>query len=164
MTAPTRLIVVLGYSNGHDGTALHPTCRARLETAARLSTPTDVVVLSGWARRADARSEAELMAAAWTGSCKELVVDPDARTTVENLANALNDVLRVGAHEVVVVTSAWHAARAKAAMRWLLLHTGIKVRSATPDDGSLRATLGELKLWPLLPFQLWHAGRKTWTI
>lgn len=164
MTAPPRLIVVLGYSNGRDGTALHPTCRARLETAARLSTPTDVVVLSGWARRADASSEAELMAAAWTGSCRELVVDPDARTTVENLANALNDVLRVGAREVVVVTSAWHATRAKAAMRWFLLHTGIKVRSVTPDDNSLRATLGELKLWPLLPFQLWHAGRKSWTI
>jgi len=164
MTTPTRLIVVLGYSNRHDATVLHPTCRARLETAARLATPADVVVLSGWARRADARSEAELMAAAWTGSCKELVVDPDARTTVENLANALNDVLRVGAREVVVVTSAWHAARAKAAMRWLLLHTGIGVRSVTPPDGSFRAALGELALWPLLPFQLWHAGRRSWTI
>jgi uncharacterized SAM-binding protein YcdF (DUF218 family) len=164
MTRPTRLIVVLGYSNGQDGNALHPICRARLETAASLATADDVVVLSGWARRAEARPEAELMAAAWTGVSRELVVDPNARTTVENLANALNDVLRVGAHEVVIVTSAWHAARAKAAMRWLLMHTGVKVSAATPDDGSLVATLAELRLWPLLPFQLWHAGRKSWTI
>ena len=164
MTTPTRLIVVLGYSNRQDGTSLHPTCRARLEAAAAIATTSDVVVLSGWARRADARPEAELMAAAWTGESRELVIDPNARTTVENLANALNDVLRVGAHEVVIVTSAWHAARAKAAMRWLLLHTGIKVSAATPDDGSLGATLSELKLWPLLPFQLWHAGRKSWNI
>ena len=164
MTQPTRLIVVLGYSNRQDGTSLHPTCRARLEIAAQLATAADVVVLSGWARRTAARAEAELMAAAWTGEARELVVDPNARTTVENLANALNDVLRVGAHEVVIVTSAWHAARAKAAMRWLLLHTGVKVTAATPEDGSFVATLGELRLWPLLPFQLWHAGRKSWTI
>ncbi|MFN8221926.1 MAG: YdcF family protein [Gaiellales bacterium] len=163
-TPPTRLIVVLGFSDGSEGAALNPTCRARLETAASLATATDVVVLSGWARRSGGRSEAELMAEAWTGSARELVVDPDARSTVENLANALNDVLRVGAREVVIVTSAWHAARAKAAMRWLLLHMGIKVRTVTPADGSVRASLGELRLWPLLPFQLWHAGRKTWSI
>lgn len=159
-----RLIVVLGFSDGTEGPALNPTCRARLETAARIATATDVVVLSGWSRKKGGRSEAELMAEAWTGSSRELVVDPDARSTVENLANAVNDVLRVGAREVVIVTSAWHAPRAKTAMRWLLLHTGVKVRTATPADGSLRARLGELYLWPLLPFQLWHAGRKTWTI
>ena len=50
-------------------------------------------------------SEAELMRAAWRGAAREVVVDPDARTTVENMANALNDVLRVGAREVLVVTS-----------------------------------------------------------
>jgi len=38
------------------------------------------------------------------------------------------------------------------------------VSVVTPADGSLGASLGELKLWPLLPFQLWHAGRKSWTI
>ena len=103
------------------------------------------------------------MRAAWRGSAREVVVDPDARTTVENMANALNDVLRVGAREVVVVTSSWHAPRAKAALRWLLLHTGVRVRSASPRrDGRGRASLRELALWPLLPFQLWAAGRKSW--
>jgi uncharacterized SAM-binding protein YcdF (DUF218 family) len=139
-------------------------CAARLDRAGELATPDDIVVLSGWARVPGASSEAELMRAAWRGSAREVVVDPDARTTVENLANALNDVLRVGAREVVVVTSSWHAPRAKAAFRWLLRHTGVKVRSASPPGGSRRASLRELALWPLLPFQLWWVGRRSWSI
>ncbi len=158
-----RVVIVLGYSGGGAG-ELHPICAARLGRAAEVATGDDVVVLSGWARDGGERSEAELMAAAWRGSSAQLVVDPDARTTVENMANALNDVLRVGAREVVVVTSAWHAPRAKAALRFLLRHTGVKVRSASPPARSLRASLRELVLWPLLPFQLWAAGRKTWSI
>jgi uncharacterized SAM-binding protein YcdF (DUF218 family) len=157
-----RVIVVLGYSDGGRG-ELHPECVARLERAAEISTPEDVVVLSGWARVSGTHSEAELMRAAWRGPAREVVVDPDARTTVENLANALNDVLRVGAGEAVVVTSSWHAARAKAALRWLLRHTGVKVRSAVPDTArSWRAALRELPLWLLLPFQLWAVGRRSW--
>jgi uncharacterized SAM-binding protein YcdF (DUF218 family) len=159
----TRLVVVLGYSD-RAVEGLHPVCAARLARAAEVARPGDVVVLSGWARTPHGRPEAELMAEAWSGSATELVVDPDARTTVENLVNAVNDVLRVGAREVVVVTSAWHAARAATAMRWLLLHTGVSVRTATPPGRSLRATLRELALWPLLPIQLWHAGRGTWRI
>jgi uncharacterized SAM-binding protein YcdF (DUF218 family) len=159
-----RVIVVLGYSDGGLG-ELHPECAARLERAAELATPEDVVVLSGWARVTGTSSEAELMRAAWRGTAREVVVDPDARTTVDNLANALNDILRVGAREAVIVTSSWHAPRAKAALRWLLRHTGVKVRSAAPDTArSWRATLRELPLWLLLPFQLWHAGRKSWRI
>jgi uncharacterized SAM-binding protein YcdF (DUF218 family) len=158
-----RVIVVLGYSSG-DADELHPVCEARLETAATIATSDDVVVLSGWARRGGTRSEAELMAAAWHGASAQLVVDPDARTTVENMANALNDVLRVGAREVVVVTSSWHAPRAKAALRSLLRHTGVKVRSASPPGSSLGASLRELTLWPLLPVQLRMAARKTWSI
>ena len=70
-----------------------------------MTTSDDVVVLSGWARVPDTHSEAELMRAAWRGQAREVVVDPDARTTVDNMANAMNDVLRVGAKEVLVVTS-----------------------------------------------------------
>jgi uncharacterized SAM-binding protein YcdF (DUF218 family) len=156
-----RVVVVLGYSDGGRG-ELHPVCAARLERAAEVATPDDVVVLSGWARVSGTHAEAELMQAAWRGAAREVVVDPDARTTVENMANALNDVLRVGAREVVVVTSSWHALRAKTALRWLLRHTGIRVRSASPPGGSRRATLRELALWPLLPFQLWAVGRRSW--
>ena len=100
------------------------------------------------------------MRAAWSGAAREVVVDPVARTTVENLANALNDVRRVEAREVVVVTSSWHARRATAAMRWLLRRRGIHVRAESPSGRSKRAALRELALWPLLPFQLWQA-RKT---
>jgi hypothetical protein len=99
---------------------------------------------------------------AWRGAAREVVVDPDARTTVENLANAMNDILRVGASEVVIVTSSWHAPRAKAALRWLLRYTGVKVGSASPPGSSAGAFVRELTLWPLLPFQLWAVGRKSW--
>ena len=156
-----RLVVVLGYSDSGRG-ELHPECAARLERAAEVTTADDVVVLSGWARVPHTYSEAELMRAAWRGAAHEVVVDPDARTTVENMANALNDVLRVGAKEVVVVTSSWHAPRAKSALRWLLRHTGIRVRSVSPPGRSRRAAAREFVLWPLLPFQLWAAGRKSW--
>ena len=156
-----RLVVVLGYSDAGRG-ELHPVCAARLACAAELTTSDDVVVLSGWARVPHTYSEAELMHAAWRGAAREVVVDPDARTTVGNMANALNDVLRIGAGEVLVVTSSWHAPRAKTAMRWLLRHTGIRVRTASPSGRSRRAAARELLLWPLLPFQLWDVGRKSW--
>ena len=158
-----RVVVVLGYSDGGRG-ELHPVCAARLERAAELATPEDVVVLSGHARVADTGSEAELMRAAWRGAAHEVVVDPDARTTVENLANAVNDILRVGAREVIVVTSSWHGPRATATLRWLVRYMGVKVRTAVVPGGSLGGTLRELAAWPLLPFQLWLVGRKTWQV
>jgi uncharacterized SAM-binding protein YcdF (DUF218 family) len=156
----TRVVVVLGYSNGGtDG--LHPVCAARLARAAELSTGEDVVVLSGWSRRPGRRSEAELMAAAWNGAARELVVDPDARSTVENAANAVGDVVRAGAHSVLVVTSRWHAARSLAAFRWLLRRSGVGVRAAWPaDPAGLRDRLRELSLWVLLPAQLARASRE----
>jgi uncharacterized SAM-binding protein YcdF (DUF218 family) len=101
------------------------------------------------------------MSAAWTGMAREVVVDPDARTTVENAANAVDDVVRVGAGEVVIVTSSWHAARAKAAFRWLLRGRGVIVGAAWPDGSSLRASLRELALWALLPAQLVGVRRRT---
>ena len=72
------------------------------------------------------------MAAAWRGAAREVVVDPDARTTVGNAVNALDDIRRVGAREVVVVTSRWHAARARAAFRLLLWRSGVRVAAAFP--------------------------------
>ena len=157
MTA-SRIVLVLGYSDAGQG-ELHRVCAARLARAVEVATPDDVVVLSGWARVPHTRSEAELMRAAWRGQASEVVVDPDARTTVDNVANALDDIARTQAREVLVVTSSWHAPRAKAALRWLLRSTGIHVRAVTPPERSVRAALLELPLWVLLPFQLWLAGR-----
>lgn len=157
--ADPRVIVVLGYSDGGCD-ALHPIGAARLARAADVSSRNDVVVLSGWARVPDTRSEAELMAAAWSGTAREIVVDPDARTTVGNAANALDDIRRVGAREVVVVTSRWHAPRAEAAFRLLLRHSDVLVTSAFPRERRvLRASLRELPLWLLLPAQVWRARR-----
>jgi len=154
----SRSVLVLGYSDAGEG-ELHRVCAARLARAVEVATADDVVVLSGWARVAHTRSEAELMRAAWRGQASEVVVDPDARTTVDNVANALDDIARTQAREVLVVTSSWHAPRAKAALRWLLRSTGIHVRAVTPPERSVRAALLELPLWVLLPFQLWLAGR-----
>jgi len=154
----SRVVLVLGYSDAGQG-ELHRVCAARLARAVEVATADDVVVLSGWARVAHPRSEAELMRAAWRGQASEVVVDPDARTTVDNVANALDDIARTQAREVLVVTSSWHAPRAKAALRWLLRSTGIHVRAVTPPERSVRAALLELPLWVLLPFQLWLAGR-----
>jgi uncharacterized SAM-binding protein YcdF (DUF218 family) len=154
-----RVIVVLGYSDGGRG-MLHPIGAARLARAAEVSTTDDVVVLSGWARAPGTQSEAQLMAAAWTGSAAEVVVDPDARTTVGNAFNALNDIRRVGAREVVVVTSRWHAPRAGAAFRLALWGRSVRVTAAfPPEPANLAAMMRELLLWPLLPAQLWHARR-----
>ena len=161
MSQAARLVVVLGYSDGGRG-ELHPVCAARLECAAEVTTSDDVVVLSGWARVPDTSSEAELMRTAWRGAAREVVVDPDAQTTVDNMANAMNDVLRVGAREVLIVTSSWHAPRAKAALRWLLRSTGIKVRAVSPPGGSRSGALREVPLWLLLPLQLWRASHKSW--
>jgi len=152
-------VVVLGYSDSGSG-RLHPICAARLARAAELSTADDVVVLSGWSRVPGSRSEAELMAEEWSGVARELVLDPDASTTAENAANAVRDVLRSGADQVVVVTSAWHAARARAAFRWLLRGHSVRVRVASPDGpAGARDRLRELALWPLLPAQLSRAAR-----
>ena len=151
-----RLVVVLGRCGGGE---LHPICEARLALAAAITTADDVVVLSGWARRPDTHSEAELMRAAWRGQAREVVLDPDARSTLDNVANAVNDVLRVGAREVLLVTSSWHAPRAKATLRWLLRSTGIRVSAVTPPERSVRAAIRELPLWLLLPFHLWLAAR-----
>jgi uncharacterized SAM-binding protein YcdF (DUF218 family) len=95
------------------------------------------------------------MAAAWEGRSCEVIVDPDARTTVGNASNALNDIRRVGARDVVVVTSRWHAARAKAAFRMLLRGSGVHVTTASPPEPwNARAAVRELTLWTLLPLQL----------
>lgn len=146
--------MVLGYSNGGRNT-LHPICAQRLTHAAEIATEDDVVVLSGWARKPGIRPEAELMAEAWTGRARELVVDPDARSTVGNATNAIDDVRRTGVTEVVVVTSRWHVPRALAAFRWLLRGLGTTiVGSSPPEPGRVRERLLELARWVVLPLQL----------
>jgi hypothetical protein len=156
-----RVVVVLGYSDGGSGSGeLHPVCAARLARAAGIARPDDIVVLSGWARVAHTPSEASLMRAAWRGTTERVLVDEDARTTAENAAHAVRHIRELGAREVVVVTSSWHARRALAAFRWQLRRSGSHVRVVAPaSPGRGRDALRELALWPLLPAQLVRARR-----
>ncbi len=150
----SRVIVVLGYSDGGRD-ALHPVCAERLDHAAAIATEDDVVVLSGWARVPGTRPEAELMAAAWHGRARELVIDPVARTTVDNASNAMDDVYRTRAAQVIVVTSRWHAPRAAAVFRWLLRGSDTKVVvDASASGGRIGDWLRELPGWLILPVQL----------
>lgn len=149
-----RIIVVLGYSVGTSD-QLHPICEERLVHASTIATNNDVVVLSGWARGRSSTSEAELMADAWSGVHRELVIDPTATTTVENADNSMNDIHRVGATEVVIVTSRWHAPRARAAFYWRLRPEDISLRTDWPvTSGRTRYWLREAACWLVLPFQL----------
>jgi len=149
-----RLVVVLGYSDRSE-VGLHPICASRLEHAAAVSEADDVVVLSGWARTPGARPEAELMAEAWTGRCRELVVDPDARHTVGNATNALDDLVRTRVDTVVVVTSRWHAPRARVIFALLLRGHGARVVTSSPaEQVAVRTWAHEVPRWLLLPLQL----------
>ena len=149
-----RLIVVLGYSDRGEG-VLHPICVERLAHAAKIATEDDVVVLSGWVRVPGTKSEAALMASNWAGQARELVVDPDAKTTVGNATNAVDDVVRTKATEVLVVTSRWHAPRAAVAFRWRLRGCGARVVTSAPSSGGgVRNWLRELPCWVILPLQL----------
>ena len=101
------------------------------------------------------------MAKAWSGPCRELVVDPDARHTVDNATNALDDLARTGATTVVVVTSRWHAPRARAVFAWVMRGTGTHVVTSSPDGpAALRRRAGEALRWVLLPLQLGSAERR----
>jgi uncharacterized SAM-binding protein YcdF (DUF218 family) len=159
-TPAVRVVAVLGYSDGSTR-ELHPIAAARLERGATEAGPDDVVLVTGYARRKGALSEAELMLAAWRGSTDRVVSDPHARTTAENAAEVAALVRKTGAREVVLVTSRWHARRAAAFVHVLLRGTGVKVTVLDVDEGrSLRFLMRELLRWPLMPAQLLRVLRK----
>ncbi|MFO7573405.1 MAG: YdcF family protein [Gaiellaceae bacterium] len=155
----TRLVAVLGYSDGSGD--LHPVCSARLARAAEIAGPTDTVLLSGWARKRDQASEAELMAHAWPGATDGLLLDRDARSTYGNVVGAGATARSLGARELVLVTSGWHARRAAALMRAAVRGTQVRVEVApTRELGSRRARVRELACWTLVPAQALLARRR----
>lgn len=139
-----KLVAVLGYSSGR-APGLHAVCRRRLEHAESLADDSCTVVLSG---------EADLMREAWNGPAVELVSDPRARNTAGNAAGVAAVARELGATEVVVVTSRWHAPRAVLLVRAALRGTGIAVTAApSPDSPGVRQLLRELACFVGVPFQ-----------
>jgi hypothetical protein len=147
----TRLVAVLGYSDGTTA-ALHPVCSARLERAVVEARSDDVVLFSGWARGSCPTPEADLMAASWRGGGRAQLVDRTARTTLGNAIAVARVARRIGADEVVLVTSRWHARRASVLARAALAGSGASVRVAAADEPVTPARrLREAASWLVVP-------------
>ena len=167
MAESAPVVAVLGYS-ARCGGELHPVCAVRLRHAELVARGARAVVLSGWARRRDGRGEAELMRLAWSGPEVPLVCDPTARTTVGNAAGVAAAVVELGAEQVVIVTSWWHAPRALALVRAALHGSGVTVRaSSAPGRPPLPLLVRELVCLAALPVQLRRCRaaqrRASWT-
>jgi DUF218 domain len=151
-----RLVAVLGYS-GRRANGLDPLCEVRLRHAERLATSADAVVFSGWSRRRDGDGEAELMRAAWAGPEVPLIAETAARNTAGNATGIAALARRLCADEVVVVTSSWHAPRARLLVRTALRGERVDVRVSSPQDQPRPRLLArEVACWLLLPY---HLGR-----
>jgi uncharacterized SAM-binding protein YcdF (DUF218 family) len=148
----TRLVAVLGYSDRRTGAELHPVCEARVVRAAEEARADDVVLFSGWARNGRSSSEADLMAASWSGAKRRHLVDRRARTTLGNAISVGRAARRVDATEVLLVTSSWHARRASVLVRAALLGSGTTLRVAATAHGTAPARrLRELAAWTVVP-------------
>jgi uncharacterized SAM-binding protein YcdF (DUF218 family) len=149
-----RLVAVLGYS-GRRSDRLHVVCSERLRHAEQLAADTDAVLLSGWARRRAGAGEAELMRVAWKGPDVPLVSDTTARNTRENAAEVAVTARRLAADEVVVVTSRWHAFRARTLVRAAVQESSISVRTSSPPGRPPVALLArELACLASIPYHL----------
>jgi uncharacterized SAM-binding protein YcdF (DUF218 family) len=134
-----RLVAVLGYS-GFRGRGLHAICLARLRHAEALARDDDTVLLSG---------EAELMRSA--AAHRGLVLDTAARSTRDNARGVAAAARELGADEVVVVTSAWHAPRARTLVR-AAVGRDVRVSSSSPPGRPpLGLALRELACLAVLP-------------
>ena len=118
-----RLVAVLGYSVRRDA-GIHAICARRLAHAETLADGAGAVVLSG---------EASVMREAWRGPDVELEFDPRARNTAGNAVGVAAAARRLGATEVVLVTSRWHAPRAALLVRAALRGSGISVTTSSPS-------------------------------
>jgi len=147
-----HLIAVFGYSERRTK-ALHALCAERLRQAEDIAIGNDVVLLSGRGRWRDGADEAELMRAAWNGKNVQLIKDGSARNTRGNAASVAAAARSLGATEVTVVTSRWHAFRAGALVRAAL--PDVAVRTSSPAGRPpVRLLLRELLCLVALPYHL----------
>src|SRR5262249_61350345 len=84
----------------------------------------------------------------------EVLLDPEARNTRENALGVARAAREVGADEVVVVTSRWHAPRAKLLVRAAVPGRISVTTSSPPDAPALRLPPRDLLLFAVLPVQL----------
>jgi uncharacterized SAM-binding protein YcdF (DUF218 family) len=146
-----HLVAVLGYSSRRAG-GLHPLCAVRVRHAEQVAQDGDAVLLSGWGRRGDV-AEGELMRAAWHRPGVELLVDSTARNTRENALAVAAAARRLGVDNVLLVTSRWHAPRARALVRAAL--PGVPVAVSSPDGPRPLSLLArELACVAALPYQV----------
>jgi uncharacterized SAM-binding protein YcdF (DUF218 family) len=147
----TRIVAILGFSDGTRAD-LHPVCAARLARAEQEARAEDVVLFSGWARGRVPVAEADLMARAWRSPVRARVIDRGARTTLGNALGVARLARRLGADEVVLVTSGWHGRRAAALARVALHRTGARIRVVTSDEKAPFASRPrELASWLVVP-------------
>lgn len=93
------------------------------------------------------------MRAAWRGPDLPLLVDADARSTVGNARAVASAASELGATEVVLVTSSWHARRARLLVR-AALRPEIGLQVVTPKRTRPLHLVGrELACLAALPFQ-----------
>lgn len=151
-------MAVLGYSDRKTD-ALDAICTERLRHAESIVAPPDIVLLSGWRRRGRAAPEAELMRDAWSGAHVSLLTDETARNTMQNAASVAAAAHRVGATEVTVVTSWWHAFRARTLVRAALPDVAVGSSSA-PGRPPLRLLVRELVCVVALPIQALRLRRR----
>jgi uncharacterized SAM-binding protein YcdF (DUF218 family) len=72
------------------------------------------------------------MQAAWSRDDVPVVLDHSAQTTAGNAAAVAGLARSLGAAELVVVTSRWHARRARVLVRAALRGSGIRVSVSSP--------------------------------
>jgi uncharacterized SAM-binding protein YcdF (DUF218 family) len=139
-----RLVAVLGYSARREA-GLHAICASRVAHAETLADGAGAVVLSG---------ESDLMREAWRGPAVQLTFDPRARNTAGNAVGVAAAARELGATEVVLVTSRWHAPRAALLLRAALRGSGIPVTTSSPPDRpGPRLLLRELACFAAAPYQ-----------
>lgn len=157
----TRLVAVLGYSDSTTSD-LHPVGAARLARAVCEVGPDDVVLFSGCSRHAASPPEADLMARTWTAPARARLVDRRARTTLGNAIGVARAARALGADEVVLVTSCWHARRAGVLIRAALRGSGSRARLrtvATDERVTARRGAREVAAWAVVPVLALVAAR-----
>jgi uncharacterized SAM-binding protein YcdF (DUF218 family) len=100
------------------------------------------------------------MAARWTAPARARLVDRGARTTLGNAIAVARAARWVGAEEVVLVTSSWHARRASALVRASLNGSGARLRVVATDEPTApRRGMRELAAWMIVPVLALVAAR-----